>query len=160
MKNRYYTETSDTKCVLDLETGEMTALTQTRVVKQDDFIMVFLSTIPDFFKLNGSQIKFLMALWKLSSFNVKYTDKGNIVNNNNGTKERIREMGIDLSNPAIDALFSQVCKMGFVIKVCKGEYMLNPTYFFKGMVSDATRMQLIIETGNNENKGQENPPLP
>lgn len=146
MKYKIFSKVSDESCILNKNTGELTDLVQKRKIMQDDFILVFLSTIPEFFSLNGGEIKLMMALWRLSTFNPQYSNDGNIVVNNPNTKDKIRKMGLNVSDAVIDNGFSKLSKIGCIIKQCKGMYLLNPKFFFKGTLSDATNMQLIFST--------------
>ena len=145
MITKYVTEISSGYSLVDNTTGELKEFKQIRQIKQDEFIMVFLSTIPQFYKLNGNQLKFMMSLWKLSSFNAVNTQEGNIIINDLDTKNKIRNMGFDVTDSSIDVLFHQLVKAECLLKVCKGKYMLNPKYFFKGTLTDASKMTLTFE---------------
>ena len=145
MRKLFYQKTVDNKMVVDMSTGELKEFKQRKVLKQEDFILVFLSTLPHFFKLKGNHIKFIMALWKISSFNPEFEQEGNIIINDRDTKEKIRATGFNVADSAIDNLFYQMCKAEFIIKLCKGRYMLNPKYFFKGTLTDASKLTLTFE---------------
>ena len=54
-------------------------------------------------------------------------------------------MGLDISNNTIDLYFHQLTKEGFLVKLCKGKYMLNPKYFFKGTLNDSAKMTITFE---------------
>lgn len=133
------------KLVLNELTGELTSFTQVRKVSYDEFILVFLKTIPDMMNLEGNQLKLLMLIWKRSSFNDLNEMDGNTFTNNTLFKEYVRKSGLDLGDAAIDSYISKITKKGFIIKKCKGMYMLNPKYFFKGTHKDASKLSLTFE---------------
>jgi hypothetical protein len=148
MYKKYENVPVKNKLILDELTGEIKTFSQVRKVNYDDFILVFLKTIPDMMNLEGNQLKLLMLVWKRSSFNAENETEGNIFTNNVLFKEYVRNSGLDLGDSAIDSYISKLTKLGFLIKKCKGMYMLNPKYFFKGMKGDASRLSLTIETGS------------
>lgn len=141
---KFISEKVEGYCIVDENTGEIRDLIRTKKVDQDEFILFFLQSIPEIMELEGNQIKMLVILWKLSSFNRIGEVQGNVVYNNLATKNQIRELGLNLTNKSIDMYFSQLCKNGILLKRCRGSYILNPMYFFKGNISDATNMQILI----------------
>lgn len=141
---KFKTEVDKDYSLLDNWTGEIKELKVTKVVDQEKFMIIFLSTLPQMFNLKGNQIKMLMYCWKYSSFNPKGETEGNIINNNVLFKDYVRNAGLNLTDSAIDVYISNLSSVGFLIKKCRGVYMLNPNYFFKGTVSDASKLQLNI----------------
>ena len=146
MYTKYETITNNGYSLVDNYTGEIKEFKQTRKINYDEFLLVFLSTIPEMYQLNGGQLKVLIACWRHSTFNPSNSEEGNILHNNPIFKKKLREEGIDMSNSAIDVYIHQLTKQGFLIKQCKGCYILNPKYFFKGRVADAAKMRLTFET--------------
>lgn len=103
-------------------------------------IVFNLSNIDNLVKLDGNLIHLLFCIVygeELSLFDI---DEEGYFYNNKLFKDHIREANLDLSDGAIDVYISQLTKQGFLIKKCKGCYMLNLTYFFKGRVRDAAQM--------------------
>jgi hypothetical protein len=147
MKDKYVKEKVEDHAVIDLETGDLTECYQLRKVSLDEFIMVFFSSYPDLYKLNGVQLKVLMQCWKCSTYNSVNCTEGNIVHNNPKFKECCRQDGLETSDANIDNAISTLCKKGLLIKRCKGKYLLDPRYFFKGKLSDRSRIQctFIVE---------------
>lgn len=145
--SRYITQTSDDFSLVDNHTGELLEFRQTRKVSLDEFIQVFFSSYPELFKLKGLQLKVLMCCWKHSTYNKENDTTGNIVHNNASFKQHCREEGLELSDASIDNIISSLCKTGLLRKKCRGEYLLNPEYFFKGSLSQRTKiqMQFIVE---------------
>lgn len=146
MYKKYETVTNDGYSLVDNMTGEIKEFKQVRKVSYDDFILVFLQTMPEMYKLNGNQLKILMCCWRQSTFNPRTEAEGNMVYNNAAFKEAVRQSGLELSDIAIDVYLSNLAKLEFLIKVCRGQYMLNPKYFFKGTASDASKLSLTITT--------------
>ena len=146
MYSKYETITNEGYSLVDNYTGEIKEFKQTRKVNYEEFLLVFLSTIPEMYQLNGGQLKILIACWKFSSFNPQCTQEGNIICNNQTFKNSVRASGLNLTDSAIDVYINQLSKKGFLIKECKGCYILNPQYFFKGRVADAAKMRLTFET--------------
>lgn len=144
---KYITETVKGWSLLDECTGELLEYKQTKKISMDEFIMVFFTSYPELMKLSGVQLKVLMCCWKLSSFNPLNETTGNIVHNNPTFKEYCREEGLATPDASIDNAISQLCKKHLILKKCKGEYLLNPEYFFKGTLSNRSKIDLrfIVE---------------
>ena len=144
---KYVTETSENYALLDKQTGEILEYRETRKVTVDEFIMVFFTSYPELMKLTGVQLKVLMCCWKLSSFNPINEKTGNIVHNNPSFKDYCREEGVTAPDAGIDNAISKLCKKRLILKRCKGEYILNPEYFFKGTLSNRSKIDLrfIVE---------------
>ena len=149
---KYITETSEDYSLLDNHTGELLEYRQTRKLSLEEFIMVFFSSYPELFKLKGLQLKILMCCWKHSTYNKENDHSGNIVHNNASFKAHCREEGLDISDASIDNNISSLCKVGLLIKKCRGEYLLNPEYFFKGSLSQRTKvwMNFVVESNTDE----------
>lgn len=134
------TKTSDDYSLLDKRTGEITEYKQTKKVELGEFIQVYFSSCPQIMKLKGSYLKVLMCIWKYSTYNPANEMEGNIIHNDSLFKEYCREEGISNSDALIDNAFSKLNKEGIIIKQCRGTYMLNPEYFFKGSLSSRTKI--------------------
>jgi hypothetical protein len=143
-KPKYITETSDGYALLDKYTGEVLEYKQVKKVNVDEFIKVYLASIPEMFSLPGQQLKILMAIWKVSSFNEMWETEGNIFLNDKDFKMSIRKMGLDLSNATIDTALHNLTKAGFISRIGKGKYMLNPHYFFKGTLSGKSKLKFEV----------------
>ena len=72
--------------------------------------------------------------------------EGNIVNNNKLLKDYIRSCGLDITDSAIDVIIHNLSKANILIKKCKGTYMLNPQYFFKGKLAEKSKLELRMVT--------------
>ena len=144
---KYVTEKSENYALLDKQTGEILDYSIAKKVSLDEFIMVFFAGCPELMDLTGNHLKVLICCWKHSSYNPNNEESGNIVHNSPSFKEACRENGLDVSNAVIDNAISALCKKGFLIKRCRGEYLLNPEYFFKGSLSSRSKIRLsyIVE---------------
>ena len=143
----FVTQTDPDYSLLDNHTGEVIEWKRTRVVNVDEFIMFFFASMPDLFQLEGLQMKILMCCWKASTYNNVEKD-GNIVCNNKLLKDYIRSCGLNASDGAIDVTIHKLAKANILIKKCKGTYMLNPQYFFKGKLAEKSRLELKMVTND------------
>lgn len=141
---KYVTETSEAYSLLDNNTGEILEYKETRKVSLDEFIMVFFNSCPELMKLSGTELKILICCWKLSSFNPVNETEGNIVHNNQSLKKYCKDQGATTSDANIDNAISELCKKKMLLKKCRGEYMLNPKYFFKGTLSNRSKIDLTF----------------
>ena len=136
----FITEKSKDYSLLDNNTGELLEYRKTRRLSFDEFIMVFISSFPSLMKLKGIQLKVLICCWKYSSYNKETDTEGNVIHNTATFKQYCHNNGLDTSDACIDRAFVQLRKSGLLIKRCKGEYILNPKYFFKGTLSARTKI--------------------
>lgn len=153
--SRYITEKSKDYSIVDNHTGELLEFRQTRKLSLDEFIMVFFSSYPEIFKLQGMQLKVLMCCWKHSTYNKENDTTGNIVHNNTSFKQHCREEGLDVSDASIDNAISTLCKVDLLQKKCRGEYLLNPDYFFKGVLTQRTKVLMQYVVGPDEEEAHE-----
>lgn len=145
----YITQTDPDFSLLDKQTGEIIEWKRTRVVSVDEFIMFFFASMPDLFKLEGLQLKVLMCCWKASTYNNVETE-GNIVSNNKLLKDYIHQCGLEISDGAIDVIIHRLAKEHILLKKCRGTYMLNPRYFFKGKLAEKSKLELKMVTNPTE----------
>ena len=129
--------------LLDVNTGEIKEWKRTQVVSIDEFIIFFFASIPDLVRLKGMQLKVLMCCWKHSTYN-NVVEEGNIFHNDKLFKDYVRSCGLDMKDGAIDVIIHNLTKANVLIKKCKGTYMLNPKYFFKGKLADRSRLEMKI----------------
>ena len=139
---KYVTEKSKDYSILDNHTGEILDLNIIRKITLDEFIMVFFSSCPQLMNLTGNNLKVLICCWKNSSYNPENEERGNIIHNGPGFKSACKESGLDVSNAVIDNAISSLCKKGFLIKRFRGEYLLNPQYFFKGKLTSRSKVKV------------------
>ena len=145
---RFTKETVPDMHLINDRTGELTDYVQTRRLTLEEFIMVFFSSYPQLLSLKGLELKVLMCCWKHSTYNKENDTTGNIVHNNASFKQHCREEGLGIKDASIDNNISALCKKGLLIKKCRGEYLLNPYYFFKGTLTQRSKIQMnfVVDT--------------
>lgn len=148
---KYITEKSKDFSLLDNHTGEILDYNQVKKVSIEEFIMVFFSSYPEILKLEGQKLKILMLCWKYSTFG---GDEGNIITNNLLFKTKVREYEPSISDAAIDVAISTLAKKGILRRVCKGQYELNPDYFFKGTLSKRSKLRFSVEVEPVDKRGR------
>lgn len=138
----YINEKSDDFSLVDLHSGEMHDYNVPRKIEPEEFVMVFFSSCRDLMSLQGNQLKVLICCWKHSSYTPQDEEQGNIIHNCSGFKRACKDDGLDISNASIDNAISELCKKGFLIKKFRGEYMLNPHYFYRGKLKNREKVKL------------------
>lgn len=130
--------------VVNTATGEIVSgVANIKCDTIDEFIMCFMSSIPQVVQLDGNTIRVLMWCWKFSSFNPNIPE-ANVITNNQAFKDKIRQEGGDMTNATIDKAIHILYKEGMLLRRCKGSYFLNPDYFFKGTLSDRAKLQYCV----------------
>lgn len=133
--------------VVNTATGEIvSAVADIKCDSIDEFIMCFMSSIPQVVQLDGNTIRVLMWCWKFSSFNPSIPE-ANTINNDRAFKEKIRQEGGELSDSVIDRAIHTLYKKGMLQRRCKGNYFLNPEYFFRGTLSNRARLKYSVSFG-------------
>ena len=143
---KIFTQIDDPRLnVVDSATGEIiSAVKRVKAETIDDFMMVFLNGLNYLFKLDGKELKVLMCCWKASSISTM-ENSANLFANNVVFKNYVRKQGLELSDSAIDNYVHKLAKKGTIKRMCKGYYMLNPDYFFKGRLSERSKLKLELE---------------
>lgn len=143
-------ESLDTKIILDSETGEIIQQeVSTKVIKrvaQEDFIQVYLEDLAALLNITAlSEIRVLMVLWRMASFNKENDKQGNRVVLVKPIKEEIATE-LNLTSGTIDNILRKLLNKKLIIKVDRTIYTLNPQYFFKGYMKDRLKVvKTIIE---------------
>ena len=140
---------------VDKRTGEMVELVHHRRITTEQFIMVYMQLVPDMMKLECGQMKFLMGCWCYSDYSINRPE-GNTFINNEDFKRYLREdMELSITDSTINSNLSRLVKKGFLVRRSKGSYMLNPKYFFKGTITNRTRLVLQLENEHKRQKSEE-----
>jgi|GEM_PF-2750458 len=92
--------------------------------------MFFAQFMPETTKLPGQQLKVLMCCCLISPY--ANDEEGNLFYNNKDTKRRIMELYPDISEAAVSNAINALAKANFLIRICRGQYRINPRYFYKG----------------------------
>lgn len=116
-----------TETIINEQTGEViqTKNVQTRRVRAERFMQVYIKDISSLYSLNETHLKVLMELWSLSKFNT------NEVFLSKTRKDDIAKR-IKKSLSGVNNSISQLCKRGLLLRRARQEYILNPKIFFKG----------------------------
>lgn len=139
---KYYQETSENFSIVDNNTGEVFPYNQIKKFETNEFIMVFLTNCSPLMELTGNHLKVLICCWEYATYNPAKEQQGNIIYNGPGFKKACKEIGLDVSGATIDNAISTLCKRGLLLKMHRGEYMLNPQYFYKGRLSARNNIKL------------------
>lgn len=142
MAEKYIETEAQNYALLDQRTGELLRCKYKRKVLVDEFIMLFFASFPELMKLEGQKLRVLMMCWKYSTFSKEA--KTNVIVNDQDFKAKIHEYESTISDSNINNCFTDFVKRDILRRVCKGKYELNPKYFFKGRLSDRTRLLLEI----------------
>lgn len=130
--------------VVNTSTGEIVSgVANYQCATIDEFIMCFLSSIPEVTKYDGNTMRVLMWCWVFSSFNLNIPE-ANTITNNKAFKDKIRQCGGDLSDATIDKAIHTLYKGGMLQRQCRGSYYLNPQYFFRGTLTNRAKLQYTI----------------
>lgn len=153
MTKKVYTQTDVPEFkVVNTVTGEIiSGISTVRCESIDDFIMCFLSSIREVAALDGNSIRVLLYCWKYSSFNYNLPE-ANVIVNDKDFKSTIRKNGLDMSDAVINNCFMKLSKAGMLLAKCRGKYILNPKYFFKGTLANRSKLQVNIIYDGEQNK--------
>ena len=145
MTKKIYTQTDIPEFkVVNTVTGEIiSGISTVRCESIDEFIMCFLSSIREVAALDGNSIRILLYCWKYSSFNYNLPE-ANVIVNDKDFKNTIRKNGLDMSDAVINNCFMKLSKAEMLIAKCRGKYILNPKYFFKGTLANRSKLQVNI----------------
>ena len=61
------------------------------------------------------------------------------------TKSPTTFLDLEVSDTVINNAFTAFVKNNLMIKECRGQYLLNPKYFFRGTLSNRSKLKLQIE---------------
>jgi hypothetical protein len=143
-KKIFTTVTNPELSVVNTATGEIVSgVAEVKCSTLDEFIMCFMSSIPQMVRLDGNTIRVLMWCWKFSSFNPSIPE-ANAVTNDQAFKDKVRQEGGNMSDAVIDKAIHVLHKEGMLIRRCKGNYFLNPNLFFRGTLSNRAKLQCQI----------------
>lgn len=145
MAKRIYTRIDHPELsVVNTATGEVVSgVASVKCSTIEEFIMCFMSSIPQVVKLDGNTIRVLMWCWKFSTFNPSIPE-ANMITNDKAFKEKIRQEGGDMSNSTIDKAIHTLYHEGMLLRRCKGSYFLNPNLFFRGTLSNRAKLKCNI----------------
>ena len=131
---------------VDKHTGEITELRKSCTLPLEEFIMIYLQNIPEMYSLEGNQLKILMNCWRYCLQDPLYPGY-NVVYPGPAFKAALRQNGLDLSSKSISVYISQLASKEFLLRLDRGVYALNPKYFYKGRLSDRSKLMLTFTCG-------------
>lgn len=131
--------------VVNNETGELLAgVTKIKCRTQEEFIMCFLNSLSVLMKLDGYVMKVLLVIWKCSTFNPN-GDEANSITNSKVLKDEVRKYCPTMTDDIINHAFTELKKKEILLRQCRGVYKLNPVFFFKGSLTQRSRLLAHIE---------------
>lgn len=123
---------------VDTSTGEIlsrTTKTFVRNTSAEDFIQVYLNDLSGLFALNGKiEHNLLSLLWRDTGFN---TNKIFLLK----PQKEAYAIEMDCKLDSINNAIISIVKKGLLLREERGNYYLNPKYFFKG---ETSRRKIII----------------
>lgn len=113
----------------------------------DNWCFLFLEALGAAKDLDGAEIRLLLGIWRFSTFNNKYDSRGNRFFVTKDSKKKLIENDYAKSESAVGKYINTITSKGYMIRICRGEYLLNPKYIFKGYLTDRSNVKLMIEYG-------------
>lgn len=126
------------------ETGEIisTDITTIRKCKDlEEFCQIYLSDYEEFSNLSKAEHNVLVLCWKYSAFYKDLNLPGNKITFDKQLKDIIKEK-TGLAESTVKNSFTSLVKKELLLKdgEYKSIYYLNPKFFFKGNISDRTKL--------------------
>ena len=146
MAKKFYKEKDDDEIVISKSSGEIKrAVMKTICETPEDFIKLYLTSIENLLQLNPTLLEILVVILKYSKFSDGGAMMGNYFHNDIIFKERCRTLlkKPDLTDGAINTYISRLASQQILIRQAKGTFFLNPRYFFKGTITNASRLKLV-----------------
>lgn len=135
------------KIVVDSETGNIDGFLVKRVCETpEDFIKLYLASVDELIDLDPRLLQVLLICVKHSTFSKTNGLEGNFFNNNKAFKDNCRQViksKEPLKDNAINVYVHRLTELQVIIRYCRGSYVLNPKYFFKGTITNRSRLKLI-----------------
>lgn len=151
MTKKIYTKINHPELsVVNNETGEIVSgVAEIKTSSIDEFGFLFLKTLEPCVNLGATQLKVLLCCWMFSTLKeISGGISGNYFTNNADFKSFVRDtQNLDLSDNAINTSISRLKSCGIILATeAKGSYILNPKYFWKGKLSERSKLQLYISS--------------
>ncbi|MBQ3989837.1 MAG: hypothetical protein II630_03255 [Bacteroidales bacterium] len=144
---KYNKERVPDQIIVNEKTGEVvSAVIKTTCYSPEDFIKLYLDSIDDLIGLNPRLLQVLLICVKHSTFSKMNGLEGNFFSNNKILKANCKQViksKEELTDGAIDVYLHRLTELKVILRYCRGTYVLNPKYFFKGTITKKSRMQLI-----------------
>lgn len=128
----------ENKCILDTETGEVTDYNVTVYYSNtDEFIALYLHTIPIVKNLTNREKDFLLDLLIAANFNPIASNKGNLIFTNSPDVDKIKK---DYGVGNVSMYMKKLVNLDLLQKEKRSVYLLNPLYFYRGKMTDRTNV--------------------
>lgn len=142
MNNEFKKQKFQTRHTQYDENGTIKSVTERnftkKVLRDDDFIKVYLKDISGIIKLNNSvDFRVLLALWEISEYNTN-----EVILIKSKKAEIAKKLNVKLQT--INDSLSRLKKKEIIISKERSVYILNPLYFFKGDEMQRDVIQLNI----------------
>ena len=134
---------------VNLENGEIKSMYNALPISQDAFInlySIYMASIGVLGYLAKSELSVLTVCWKESNPVNDTAYNYNKINNDTSFKESVRKSAPTLDNKTINNIMASLVKKGYLIKIHKGEFAMNPIYFAKGKITSDTKIELSFTT--------------
>lgn len=131
--------------IIDGQTGEVLehSINITKKVQERRFIQVYIDDLKGLLKVeNGIQSNVLALIWQACTYSTEQ-EQWNKIAILKDTKEKWAQQ-LNCSIKTIDNTLTALVKKELIASVCRGVYVLNPKYFFKG-TSQANAVVLRTE---------------
>ena len=150
MPKRFRTIVDNNKSILDHTTGELSIYKKIICETPEEFIKIYLNSIEDLVKLDRRTFQILMVCLREARFCDEKSKEGNVLYNYADFKEKCRKhIDQELSDNAINMYISRLVSQKLLLRKERGTFILNPLYFAKGIITDETRWQLVVEYAGN-----------
>ena len=128
------------------ENGEIVSadITTIKKVSYGEFMQVWLKDNQEFWNLTKSEYAVMVQCWRASIYYPELIEE-NLPGNKVNTDKQFKEMtakNAGITTRSVDAALGSLSKKNLLIKDkdYKGIYYLNPKLFFKGKLSDRTKI--------------------
>ena len=151
---RYTKEKVPNQVIVDTESGEVKgAVVRTVCESPEDFIKLYLNSVDDLIVLEPRLLQVLLVCVKHSTYHKTNGQEGNFFQNNKAFKQDCKRalQQDNISNGAINLYIHRLAEQMVIIRYCRGTYVLNPKYFFKGTITKKSRLQLIATYETQDN---------
>lgn len=125
--------------VMDYVTGEVTEqeiFKTVQVEKEPDFAKMYFSDLISLKNLEKTSLVTLLCLCREMGYN-------NIITINKSKKERLSKE-LSISVRTLEGCILKLHKVGFLVRISNGEYLVNPNLFARGNWKEIKNLQLTI----------------
>lgn len=145
---KYFMQKVDGYSIVNENTGEISELHVVKKVDINEFVMMFLLSIDEINeKLKGNEIKVLLACVRCSKIS-SYEESGNSFLT---CSREFKNLVTGIKPQNVCKYLAKLNELGFIKRISRSEYELNPLYFFRGTLTQRTKCLMKIETNEQTN---------